>query len=660
MKRILKLLSIVMSLVILTAAAVVPIWSEEADYEPKTYQHVKKLATLSLDESVFAYSEELFAIDNVIYDGNGKKVNEIPLFDDNGALNIVAYLDGRYAYTMYTDFREEGWFNSQLLDADTGKVIAGWDKEFSTDWAHGFYSIGGDIYIDGVLEKSFDCAAVMSLGGDMYLTLTEEDLGGELPDENAVRYLYDHRSGETHEVSDTSVFPGAYFDGCENGWAYVKDAEGNYVYSFMIDRTGNPVTSCTYSNVIMYDDAKGIYSAYSIEEPGKLHLLDNDGNILFMWDSTEEEGQFPIVITDKYIVTEDENELYRVYDRNGYTTDGNVYSWFRKLDDNSFTVGDGDYGSAPDLIYNADGSVTETALNCVFPMVGGKYLVGYDDEADTVTVCDREFNFVCNISDDYTNVYRLECDDLLLAERDDGKYGFVSYEDEVLIPFIYDNTMSVDMMQRFSNGNVFIALGYSVDDSYYYDLYLLIYNPTHYWDVKQGAWYVDAVKYVYETGLMNGMSDNTFAPNEQMTRAQLVTVLWRMAGSPEAEYTDRFSDVKEKGWYASAVMWAAENGIVDGFPDGTFAPNQPITRDQLAAVLFRYTEFAGGDTSARGDISNFTDGDKVQTWALNAVEWAVGEGIISGKPVAGKVSIAPKAYATRAEVATMLMRYLSE
>ena len=156
------------------------------------------------------------------------------------------------------------------------------------------------------------------------------------------------------------------------------------------------------------------------------------------------------------------------------------------------------------------------------------------------------------------------------------------------------------------------------------------------------------------------MANNTFAPNVQMTRAQLVAVLWRMAGSPEAEYTDRFSDVKENRWYAPAVMWAAENGIVDGFPDGTFAPSQPITRDQLAAVLFRYTEFAGGDTSARGDISNFTDGDKVQTWALNAVEWAVGEGIISGKPVAGKVSIAPKAYATRAEVATMLMRYLSE
>lgn len=660
MKRTLKLLSFVMSLVIMTAAVAVSAWSKEADGEPKTYQVVKKLATLSLDERLFAYSEELYAIDNMIYDGNGKKVNEIPFFDDNGAVNVVAYLEGRYAYTMYTDFREEGWFSSQLVDADTGRVIADWSKEFYTDWDHGFYSIDGDLYIDGVLEKSFDCAAIISLGGDMYLTLTEEDINGELPDANAVRYLYDQRSRETHRISDGSVIPGIFFDECENGWAYVTDAEGNYVYSIMIDRTGNPVTSGTYSDFIMYDDAQSIYAAYSIEEPGKLHLIDNDGNILNKWDSTKEEGEFPIVITDKYIVTEDENELFRVYDRNGYTTDGNVYSWFCKLDDNSFTVGDGEYGSVPDLIYNADGSVTETALNCVFSMMGGKYLVGYDDEADTVTVCDREFNFVCNISDDYTNVYRLECDDLLLALRNDGKYGFVSYEDEELIPFIYDDTMSVDVMQKFSNGNLFIAVGYSVDDSYYYDLYLLTYNATPFMDVNKNAWYEDAVKYVYETGLMNGMTGNVFAPNEQMTRAQLVTVLWRMAGSPEVAYTDRFSDVKENRWYVTPVMWAAENGIVDGFPDGTFAPNQPITRDQLAAVLFRYTEFVGGDTSARGGISNFTDGDKVQTWALSAVEWAVGEGIITGKPVGGKVSIAPKAFATRAEVATMLMRYLSE
>jgi len=179
-------------------------------------------------------------------------------------------------------------------------------------------------------------------------------------------------------------------------------------------------------------------------------------------------------------------------------------------------------------------------------------------------------------------------------------------------------------------------------------------------DVGPKKWFADAVKYVYMNGLMNGKSDTAFAPNEQMTRAQLVSVLWRLAGSPEVEFTARFTDVKKSKWFAGAVMWAAENGIVDGFPDGTFAPDDSLTRDQLAAILYRYTELAGGDISAEGDLSKFTDAKKVQSWARPAVKWAVGEGIIAGKPDGDSVAVAPKAFTTRAEVATVIMRYTSK
>jgi len=179
-------------------------------------------------------------------------------------------------------------------------------------------------------------------------------------------------------------------------------------------------------------------------------------------------------------------------------------------------------------------------------------------------------------------------------------------------------------------------------------------------DVGAKKWFADAVKYVYVNGLMNGKSDTVFAPNEQMTRAQLVSVLWRLAGSPEVEFTARFTDVKKSKWFAPAVMWAAENGIVDGFPNGTFAPDDPLTRDQLAAILYRYTELSGEDTSAQGDLSKFTDAKKVQAWARPAVQWAVGEGIIAGKPDGNSVAVAPKAFTTRAEVATVIMRYVSK
>ena len=185
-------------------------------------------------------------------------------------------------------------------------------------------------------------------------------------------------------------------------------------------------------------------------------------------------------------------------------------------------------------------------------------------------------------------------------------------------------------------------------------------NVVPFKDVGPKKWFADAVKYVYLNGLMNGKSDTAFAPNEQMTRAQLVSVLWRLAGSPEVEFTARFTDVKKSKWFAGAVMWAAENGIVDGFPDGRFAPDDSLTRDQLAAILFRYTELAGGDISAEGDLSKFTDAKKVQSWARPAVKWAVGEGIIAGKPDGDSVAVAPKAFTTRAEVATVIMRYTSK
>jgi len=179
-------------------------------------------------------------------------------------------------------------------------------------------------------------------------------------------------------------------------------------------------------------------------------------------------------------------------------------------------------------------------------------------------------------------------------------------------------------------------------------------------DVGVKKWFYGAVRYVFVNGLMNGKTDTAFAPNEQMTRAQLVAVLWRLAGSPEVEFTNRFTDVKKSKWFATPVMWAAENEIVDGFPNGTFAPDDPVTRDQLAAIIYRYTGFFGGDLSASGDLSKFTDAKKVQSWARPAVRWAVGEGIIEGKPDGDRVAVAPKAFTTRAEVATVITRYVKK
>ena len=138
-----------------------------------------------------------------------------------------------------------------------------------------------------------------------------------------------------------------------------------------------------------------------------------------------------------------------------------------------------------------------------------------------------------------------------------------------------------------------------------------------------------------------------------MTRAMLVTVLWRYEGEPKAA-ANTFSDVKAGQWYTDAVSWAAANGVVDGVGNNRFDPDGNITREQMATILYRYCSGKGLDTSKRGDLSGFPDGNKVGSWAKDAVQWTVAEGIISGSD--GK--LLPQGNATRAQVATILMRFI--
>ena len=172
-------------------------------------------------------------------------------------------------------------------------------------------------------------------------------------------------------------------------------------------------------------------------------------------------------------------------------------------------------------------------------------------------------------------------------------------------------------------------------------------------DVNPNEWYHLSVDYVVTLGLFKGTSANTFEPETAMTRAMLVTVLWRYDGEPEAG-ENTFSDVPNGQWYTKAVAWAAENGIVNGIGNSRFDPDGKITREQVAAILFRYAEMKEIETSKRGDLSTFPDGSKVGSWAETAMQWAVAEGIINGSD--GK--LLPQGSATRAQVATILMRFI--
>ncbi len=172
-------------------------------------------------------------------------------------------------------------------------------------------------------------------------------------------------------------------------------------------------------------------------------------------------------------------------------------------------------------------------------------------------------------------------------------------------------------------------------------------------DVAKDAWYFPAVEYVFNNGLMNGTTATTFAPNVELNRAMMAAVLYNMEGKPACDKSGLFSDVADGMWYTDAVNWAASNNIVSGMPDGTYAPNQALTREQMASVLYRYAEYKGIDVSARADLSTFTDGTTVSPWAQDVVQWAVAEKLINGVGT----ELQPKGTATRAQVATVLMNY---
>lgn len=170
-------------------------------------------------------------------------------------------------------------------------------------------------------------------------------------------------------------------------------------------------------------------------------------------------------------------------------------------------------------------------------------------------------------------------------------------------------------------------------------------------------WAHEAIDYVLDEGLMNGMSATTFGPNVTLNRAMLVTVLWRLEGSPKG-CTQNFSDVPEGQWYSDAVAWAAENRIVSGVSKTRFDPTGSATREQTAVILNRYTVYRGMSAEAKGDLSGFADQASVSSWAYEAVKWAVGADLVRGIPDGSDVLIDPQGKITRAQLATILMRYL--
>lgn len=220
-------------------------------------------------------------------------------------------------------------------------------------------------------------------------------------------------------------------------------------------------------------------------------------------------------------------------------------------------------------------------------------------------------------------VYDEDGDEINLEDEGDGKYTFEMPKGDVEIEVS------------------FVAI---VDEA----------PKANFADVAADAWYADAVQYVYENGMMSGTSETTFSPNLITTRGMIVTILYRLENEPSVAGTTAFTDVAADQYYADAVAWAAQNGIVAGINATTFAPNAAITREQMAAILYHYAQFKGYDVSAKADLTAYTDAASVGAYAADAMAWANGAELITGTSA---TALSPAGQATRAQVATILMRF---
>ena len=179
-----------------------------------------------------------------------------------------------------------------------------------------------------------------------------------------------------------------------------------------------------------------------------------------------------------------------------------------------------------------------------------------------------------------------------------------------------------------------------------------------YEDVNMTDWHYDAVEYAYRNGIMTGINPTTFAPNDPLARAQFAVILHRLNGTPAMDYADRFHDVGAGIWYTDAILWAADTDVVTGYSNGNFGPSDYINREQMALMMYRYAGYKGYDTSARADFGSYQDAANVSDFAKEAMQWAVGEGIITGKYQ--ETQLDPQGNATRAECATIMMRFMEK
>ena len=362
-------------------------------------------------------------------------------------------------------------------------------------------------------------------------------------------------------------------------------------------------------------------------------------------------GTHPQSIT----VTEGQQATFSV----AATGNGLSYQWQQRTDGTDWENVDG----ATNATYTIDRTTTDMSgyqYRCIVTGLGGEVI----SNAATLTVNERpytgkySYEIVSDVGENGTidvDRYATEGDQVTITVSPDEAYllddlTVTSGGKDVELADNGDGSYSFTM----PSGDVAITATFAEDPNWEEPEDPATDVSEIFTDVPANHWAQAVIQYVYDNGLMTGTSATMFEPNTSTTRAMIVAMLARLEGITSAESAG-FSDVSGSDWYATAVNWAASEGIVGGFGDSTFQPNSPITREQMASILYRYAEYKGYDVSARADLSAYSDQPSV--WAEEVLSWAVAEGLLNGVT---DDELQPQGQATRAQVAAILQRFLSE
>lgn len=321
------------------------------------------------------------------------------------------------------------------------------------------------------------------------------------------------------------------------------------------------------------------------------------------------------------------------------------------------------YNSEPEFIWADDSRTCKAIFECA-------YECGVDFETDC-TMTAESTDATCTVAGTVKYTATCTMGDVTYSENHSVTNATLDHEYEPVYDWSDDKTMCVATfkcarcekfdeikcnvtVEEVEKGIEYTA-SCTFDGKEYKDTILEIILP--FTDVKDTSWYYEAVKYVYENDIMNGLTETTFGPNETLDRAMFATILYRLSGSPEVEFKEIFTDVKDGRYYSDAVIWAYENEIVTGYGNDTFGPADKITREQMVVMMYRYAKLMEYDLGEMAEYDHFPDADKVSNFAKEAMKWAIGNEIINGKANGDEVLLDPQGNALRAECAAIIMRF---